>query len=104
MSQGSAAARVLPEQDGGAHGSGEPRHQSPEHSAPRPEPHRRAVNRAARRNSYTVAHAGHHVRIRPAAFWLAATAFLMMTGWSVATAAYFAFHDDVLKGLVARLR
>jgi murein DD-endopeptidase MepM/ murein hydrolase activator NlpD len=27
-----------------------------------------------------------------------------MTGWSVATAAYFAFHDDVLKGLMARLR
>ena len=53
---------------------------------------------------YTIAHAGHHVRLRPAAFWLAAAAFIIMTGWSVATAAYFAFHDDVLKGLMGRLR
>ena len=57
-----------------------------------------------KRNGYTLAHAGHHVRLRPAAFWLAATAFLVMTGWSVATVAYFAFHDDVLKGLMARMR
>jgi murein DD-endopeptidase MepM/ murein hydrolase activator NlpD len=104
MSQGSAAALSLPEQGDGTCGSGQLPNQSPQHSERRPEPHRGSASRAARRDSYTVAHAGHHVRIRPVAFWLAAGAFLIMTGWSVATVAYFAFHDDVLKGLMARLR
>jgi murein DD-endopeptidase MepM/ murein hydrolase activator NlpD len=100
MSQGTASAAHDSGQESG-HRSG---HQSAHQSAHRPEPHRRAPGHSAKRNGYTVAHAGHHVRLRPAAFWLAATAFLVMTGWSVATAGYFAFHDDVLKGLMARLR
>jgi murein DD-endopeptidase MepM/ murein hydrolase activator NlpD len=104
MSQGTASTLALPEQGGGAHESGQPRHQSAHHSGDRPVPHRRAPGRAAKLSGYTVTHAGHHVRIRPAAFWLAVTAFLTMTGWSVATVAYFAFHDDVLKGLMSRLR
>ena len=43
-----------------------------------------------------------HVRMRPAVFWVATAALVIMGGWSLATAAYFAFHDDVIKGLVAR--
>jgi murein DD-endopeptidase MepM/ murein hydrolase activator NlpD len=104
MSQGSAAALSLPEEAGGTYESGQLQRQSAHHSGQRHEPHRRAPGRSAKRNAHSVAHAGHHVRIRPAAFWLAAAAFLIMTGWSVATVAYFAFHDDVLKGLMGRLR
>jgi murein DD-endopeptidase MepM/ murein hydrolase activator NlpD len=97
MSQGTASAYLSPEERAGSHNSG---HQSPH----QPEPHRRTRGRAAKRNGHAVAHRGGHVRLRPAAFWLAAAAFVIMTGWSVATAAYFAFHDDVLKGLMGRLR
>jgi murein DD-endopeptidase MepM/ murein hydrolase activator NlpD len=95
MSQGTASPLALREQGGGPHGSGQSVHHGPK-------PPRRAPGR--KRKDYTVAHAGHHVRIRPVAFWLAAAAFVVMAGWSVATATYFAFHDDVLKGLMARLR
>lgn len=45
-----------------------------------------------------------HVRLRPATLWVAAVVFVIMGGWSLATAAYFAFHDDVIKGLIARHR
>jgi murein DD-endopeptidase MepM/ murein hydrolase activator NlpD len=105
MSQGSAAALSLPDHGGRNHEfDPPPQHQSPHHSGQRPEPHRRAPVRSAKRNAHTVANAGHLVRISPAALWLAAAAFLIMMGWSVATVAYFAFHDDVLKGLMGRLR
>jgi hypothetical protein len=36
------------------------------------------------------------------AFWIAVGSVVVMAGWSVATATYFAFRDDVLKGLIAR--
>jgi murein DD-endopeptidase MepM/ murein hydrolase activator NlpD len=103
MSRGSASAR-LPEQCGGTYESGQPQHQSAHYSGQRPDPRQRPPGRSAKRDGSIVAHASHHVRIKPAAFWLAVAAFLVMTGWSVATVAYFAFHDDVLKGLMARLR
>jgi murein DD-endopeptidase MepM/ murein hydrolase activator NlpD len=104
MSRGSALALSLPEQGGGTDESRQPQHPSAHHSGHRPEEHRRPPVRSAKRNAHTVASTSHHVRIRPAAFWLAVAAFLIMTGWSVATVAYFAFHDDVLKGLMGRLR
>ena len=109
MPQGTASARALPEQGAGAHDSGQETrhhsgHQPPHQSAHRPGPHPRLPGHPAKRNGYTIAHAGQHVRLKPAAFWLAVTAFLIMTGWSVATAGYFAFRDDVLKGLMTRPR
>jgi murein DD-endopeptidase MepM/ murein hydrolase activator NlpD len=52
--------------------------------------------------SYTLAHAGRQVRFGPVAFWIAVGSFVIMAGWSIVTATYFAFHDDVLKGLMAR--
>ena len=36
------------------------------------------------------------------AFWIAVGSVVVMAGWSIATATYFAFRDDVLKGLIAR--
>jgi murein DD-endopeptidase MepM/ murein hydrolase activator NlpD len=69
------------------------------HPAPHPhhEPH-------AGRPGYTIAHAGRQVRFGPVAFWIAVGTVVIMAGWSVITATYFAFHDDVLKGLLARQR
>jgi murein DD-endopeptidase MepM/ murein hydrolase activator NlpD len=54
------------------------------------------------RRGYTLAHAGRQVRFGPVAFWIAVGTIVIMAGWSVVTATYFAFHDDVLKGLMAR--
>jgi murein DD-endopeptidase MepM/ murein hydrolase activator NlpD len=50
----------------------------------------------------TIAHAGRQIRFGPVAFWIAVGTVIIMAGWSVATATYFAFRDDVLKELMAR--
>ena len=51
---------------------------------------------------YTIAHAGRQIRFGPVAFWITVATVVIMAGWSVASATYFAFRDDVLKGLIAR--
>jgi murein DD-endopeptidase MepM/ murein hydrolase activator NlpD len=51
---------------------------------------------------YTIAHAGRQIRLGPVAFWIFVGTVVIMAGWSVATATYFAFRDDLLKGLIAR--
>jgi murein DD-endopeptidase MepM/ murein hydrolase activator NlpD len=51
---------------------------------------------------YTFAHAGRQVRLGPVAFWIAVGTLVIMATWSVATATYFAFRDDVLTRLIAR--
>jgi murein DD-endopeptidase MepM/ murein hydrolase activator NlpD len=53
-------------------------------------------------SGYTLAHAGRQIRLGPVAFWIFVGTVVIMAGWSIATATYFAFRDDVLKGLVAR--
>ena len=50
---------------------------------------------------YTIAHAGRQIRFGPVVFWIVVGTVVIMAGWSVATATYFAFRDDVLKGLIA---
>jgi murein DD-endopeptidase MepM/ murein hydrolase activator NlpD len=42
------------------------------------------------------------VRIGPVAFWIVVGTLVIMASWSITTATYFAFHDDVLTRLVAR--
>jgi len=59
-------------------------------------------NQAAAGAGYTFAHAGRQIRFGPVAFWIAVGSVVIMAGWSVVTATYFAFHDDLLRGLVAR--
>jgi murein DD-endopeptidase MepM/ murein hydrolase activator NlpD len=93
MSQATASAGPLPQRAAGTRDSGAD-------SARRPEPHGRPDRHAAKHNRHTVG----HVRLRPATLWIAAAAFVIMGGWSLATATYFAFHDDVIKGLIARHR
>ena len=71
-------------------------------TARRPDPHQQGTGQPAKRTGYTIAHAGRQVRFGPVAFWIAVGTIVIMAGWSITTATYFAFHDDVLKGLIAR--
>jgi murein DD-endopeptidase MepM/ murein hydrolase activator NlpD len=75
-----------------------PRTAQPQAAAPRhhhPEPRRR-------RTDYTLTHAGRQVRLGPIAFWIVVGSLVVMAGWSVVTGTYFAFHDDVIKRVIAR--
>jgi murein DD-endopeptidase MepM/ murein hydrolase activator NlpD len=56
----------------------------------------------AARADFTFAHAGHQVRIGPIAFWVVVGTLIIMAGWTVITATYFAFRDDVLTRLITR--
>jgi murein DD-endopeptidase MepM/ murein hydrolase activator NlpD len=80
------------------------------HPAPPPHPaaHRTPQQQKARRRSnagpadYTLVHGRRQVRLGPVAFWIVVGTLVVMAGWSVVTGTYFAFHDDVLKRLIAR--
>jgi murein DD-endopeptidase MepM/ murein hydrolase activator NlpD len=64
-----------------------------------------AAGRAAAerpRPGYTLLHGGRQVRLGPVAFWIVVGTLVIMAAWSITTATYFAFHDDVLTRLVAR--
>jgi murein DD-endopeptidase MepM/ murein hydrolase activator NlpD len=75
----------------------------PAHDAGRTaDPRKRSASRAVASAGYTIAYAGRQIRFGPVAFWIAVGAVVVMAGWSVATATYFAFRDDLLKGLMAR--
>ena len=47
-------------------------------------------------------HAGRQLRIGPIAFWIVVGTLVIMAAWSITTATYFAFRDDVLTRLVSR--
>jgi murein DD-endopeptidase MepM/ murein hydrolase activator NlpD len=57
---------------------------------------------AAERADFTFVHAGRQVRIGPVAFWVVVGTLVIMAAWSITTATYFAFRDDVLTRLVSR--
>jgi murein DD-endopeptidase MepM/ murein hydrolase activator NlpD len=61
-----------------------------------------ASQTAATFAGYTIAHAGGQIRLGPVAFWIFVGTVVIMASWSIATATYFAFRDDLLKGLIAR--
>ena len=79
----------------------------PKHPAQVRAPHsghgeaRRAGGRASGRAAYTIAHAGKQVRFGPVVFWIVVGTVVILAGWSIATATYLAFRDDVLRTLVA---
>src|SRR5262249_43854081 len=58
--------------------------------------------RDAREAGLSLGHAGHQVRIGPIAFWVVVGTLVIMAVWTVSTATYFAFREDVLTRLVAR--
>src|SRR5262244_3093936 len=66
------------------------------------EPQRTVVRRRPRALDYTLGHAGRQVRLGPVAFWTVVGTLVIMAVWSVATATYFAFRDDLLTRLIAR--
>ncbi len=57
---------------------------------------------AVKSAGYTLAHAGRQIRFGPVAFWIAVGTVVILAGWSAITATYFAFSDDVIKGVLAR--
>src|SRR5436309_655109 len=63
---------------------------------------RRDRQGAPARPGYTLVHAGRQLRIGPIAFWVVIGTLVIMAAWSIMTATYFAFHDDVLTRLIAR--
>ena len=75
------------------------------HSARHPQA--RAQAAAVRRHAviardYILGHAGRHVRIGPIAFWIVVGTLVIMAVWTIATATYFAFREDVLTRLIGR--
>ena len=62
----------------------------------------RTGSRGRAAGAFTLGHAGRQVRLGPVAFWTAVGTLVTMAGWSVVTATYFAFRDDVLTRLIAR--
>jgi murein DD-endopeptidase MepM/ murein hydrolase activator NlpD len=51
---------------------------------------------------FTIGHGARQVRVGPVAFWTIVGTLVIMAGWSIVTATYFAFQDDVLTRLIAR--
>src|SRR3954453_16362696 len=51
---------------------------------------------------YTLAHAGRQLRLGPIAFWVVVGTLVVMAGWSIPTATYFAFREAGLTRLSAR--
>lgn len=74
-------------------------HSSPPH---RSRSHGHAPLRRHGASSFIVAHAGRQVRVGPVVFWIIVGTLVVMASWSIATATYFAFQDDLLTRLVAR--
>jgi murein DD-endopeptidase MepM/ murein hydrolase activator NlpD len=73
------------------------------HQAGPNNPRQRSASPAAAVSAdYTIAHAGRQIRLGPVAFWIFVGTVVIMAGWSIATATYFAFRDDLLRGLIAR--
>jgi len=62
--------------------------------------HRGTVTREA--SGYILTHAGRQLRVAPIAFWLALVALALMTVWTITTATYFTFREDVLTRLITR--
>src|SRR5882724_11068948 len=50
----------------------------------------------------SLVHAGRQLRIGPIAFWVVVGTLVIMGVWTITTATYFAFRDDVLTRLIAR--
>src|SRR5690242_5573724 len=61
-----------------------------------------ATSAVSGRAGYTLMHAGRQLRFGPIAFWVVVGTTVIMAAWTVTTATYFAFRDDVLTGLIAR--
>src|SRR6266480_6338726 len=52
--------------------------------------------------AFLFGHGARQIRFGPVAFWSIVGGLVIMAGWSLVTATYFAFRDDVLARLIAR--
>ncbi|HEV2957823.1 MAG TPA: M23 family metallopeptidase [Xanthobacteraceae bacterium] len=52
--------------------------------------------------AWTLGHGGRQVRLGPITFWTIVGAMVVMTAWSLGTASYFAFREDLLTRLISR--
>ncbi|MCC6890813.1 MAG: M23 family metallopeptidase [Hyphomicrobiales bacterium] len=78
------------------------RHVSAAAPAARSRPTAHAHTGAPKATDYTLAHAGRQIRLGPIAFWIVVGTLVVMAAWSITTATYLAFRDDVLAGLIGR--
>jgi murein DD-endopeptidase MepM/ murein hydrolase activator NlpD len=78
---------------------------NPKPANPKPAPksaqRKPAERKPQERGAFTLGHAGRQVRIGPIAFWTVVGTLVIMAGWSVMTATYFAFQDDVLARMIS---
>ena len=84
-----------------SHRHSDRRHDAVAHAGAQFHP-RGAVAGRRPRADYTLGHAGRQVRLGPVAFWTVVGTLVIMAVWTVATATYFAFRDDLLTRLIAR--
>ena len=78
-------------------------HHHHSHHSNQPAPGGPAAASVRRRAAgYTLAHAGRQLRLGPLAFWVVVGTLVIMAMWSITTATYFAFREDVLTRLIAR--
>ncbi len=83
--------------------SGRPRAPRPVEGGPRSAESRdRTSGASCKGATYTLAHAGKQVRFGPVAFWIAVGTVVIMAVWSITSATYLAFRDDVLRTLITR--
>jgi Peptidase family M23 len=83
--------------------SGRVRTPRPIEGGPRSVESRERVTGANHKSAaYTLGHAGKQVRFGPVVFWIAVGTVVIMAAWSITSATYLAFRDDVLRTLIAR--
>src|SRR5215831_1248373 len=83
--------------------SGRARTPRPVEGGPRSAESREHTSGASHKGAaYTLAHAGRQVRFGPVAFWIAVGTVVIMAVWSITSATYLAFRDDVLRTLITR--
>jgi murein DD-endopeptidase MepM/ murein hydrolase activator NlpD len=63
---------------------------------------RSAALAIGRQADYALVHAGRQLRLGPIAFWIVVGTLVIMAVWTILTATYFAFREDVLTRLIAR--
>jgi murein DD-endopeptidase MepM/ murein hydrolase activator NlpD len=84
------------------HRSRHPHRHGTDHGRPHAEHDRSGARATVKAADYTLGHAGRQVRVGPVVFWTVVGTLVIMAVWSVATATYFAFRDDLLTRLIAR--
>jgi len=82
--------------------SGRTRAPRPIEGGPRSADARERASAPIHKTAYTLAHAGKQVRFGPVVFWIAVGTVVIMAVWSITSATYLAFRDDVLRSLIAR--